>query len=151
MNRDPLQHASMSAIGGNCLRLPFYCCCLVAKSCLTLCDLTDCSPPGLSVHGIFQARIWKWVAISFSKVIFPTQEWDLSLLHWKADSLPLSHQRNLHHYIQTPKRNCRGENLFWSFSKNNENNSCLFIILLRGLYSPELQQKFLQFYRVFYF
>ena len=30
------------------------------------CDPMDCSPPGLSVHGIFQARILKWVAISFS-------------------------------------------------------------------------------------
>ena len=29
-----------------------------AQSCLTLCDPMDCSPPGSSVHGIFQARIW---------------------------------------------------------------------------------------------
>ena len=40
--------------------------CLVAKSCLTLCDPIDCSPPGSSVHGISQARILEWVAISFS-------------------------------------------------------------------------------------
>ena len=33
------------------------CVCSVAKSCLTLCDPMDCSPPGSSVHGIFQARI----------------------------------------------------------------------------------------------
>jgi len=38
--------------------------CSVAKSCLTLCDLMDCSPPGSSVHGILQARILGWVAIS---------------------------------------------------------------------------------------
>ena len=43
------------------------CCYLVPKSCLTLCDLMDCSPPGSSVHGIFQARILEWVAISFSR------------------------------------------------------------------------------------
>ena len=36
-------------------------------SCLTLCDLMDCGLPGPSVHGIFQARILKWVAISFSR------------------------------------------------------------------------------------
>ena len=42
-----------------------FCCCLVSKSCLTLCDLMDCSLPGSSVHGIFQARILDWVAISF--------------------------------------------------------------------------------------
>ena len=43
------------------------CCCLVAKSCPTLCDPMDCSPPGLSVHGIFQARILGWVVFSFSR------------------------------------------------------------------------------------
>ena len=34
----------------------------VAQSCLTLCDPMDCSPPGSSVHGIFQARILEWAA-----------------------------------------------------------------------------------------
>ena len=34
---------------------------------LILCDPIDCSPPGSSVHGILQARILEWVAISFSK------------------------------------------------------------------------------------
>ena len=38
----------------------------VAQSCPTLCDLTGCSLPGSSVHGIFQARVLEWVAISFS-------------------------------------------------------------------------------------
>ena len=36
-----------------------------AQSCLTLCDPVDCSPPGSSVHGILQARILEWVAISW--------------------------------------------------------------------------------------
>ena len=39
----------------------------VTQSCLTLCDPMDCSLPGLSVHGIFQARVSDWVVISFSK------------------------------------------------------------------------------------
>ena len=39
---------------------------LVAWSCLTLHDLMDCGPSGSSVHGILQARILEWVAISFS-------------------------------------------------------------------------------------
>ena len=38
-----------------------------AQSCPTLCDPLDCSPPGSSVHGIFQARILEWVAISYSR------------------------------------------------------------------------------------
>ena len=40
---------------------------LVSQSCLTLCDPIDCSLPGSSVHGILQARILEWVAISFSR------------------------------------------------------------------------------------
>ena len=39
---------------------------LVAQLCLTLCDRMDGSPPGSSVHGISQAEILEWVAISFS-------------------------------------------------------------------------------------
>ena len=39
----------------------------VAQLCPTLCDPVDCSLPGSSVHGIFQARIQEWVAISFSR------------------------------------------------------------------------------------
>ena len=38
----------------------------VTQSCLTLCDPKDCSLPGSSAHGIFQARILEWVVISFS-------------------------------------------------------------------------------------
>ena len=39
----------------------------VAQSCPTLCDPMDCSPEGSSVHGVLQARILEWVAISFSR------------------------------------------------------------------------------------
>ena len=38
---------------------------LVSQSCLTLCYSMDCSQPGSSVHGIFQARILEWVAVPF--------------------------------------------------------------------------------------
>ena len=37
------------------------------QSCPTLCDPMDCSLPGSSVHGIFQARVLEWVAIDFSE------------------------------------------------------------------------------------
>ena len=43
------------------------CSCSVAQLCPILCDLTECSPPGSSVSGIFQARILEWVAVSFSE------------------------------------------------------------------------------------
>ena len=48
---------------------------LVAQSCPTLCDPIDCSPPGSSVHGIFQARILEWVAISFSRGSSWPRDW----------------------------------------------------------------------------
>ena len=41
--------------------------CMRAQLCPTLCDPMDCSPSGSSVHGIFQARILHWLAISFSR------------------------------------------------------------------------------------
>ena len=67
---------------------------LVAQLCLTLCDLTDYSPPGSYVHGILLARILEWVAMASSRGIFPTQGLNLHLLcllHWQANSLPLCH------------------------------------------------------------
>ena len=57
---------------------PLYPCSLVlslapaaaaaAKLCPTLCDPMDCSLPGSSIHGIFQARVLEWGAIAFSRV-----------------------------------------------------------------------------------
>ena len=62
---------------------------LVSQSCLTLCDPMDCSPPGSSVHGIFQARILEWVAIPLSRGFSPPRDrtWGLLLCkqilyHW---------------------------------------------------------------------
>ena len=44
-----------------------HCKVLVTQSCLTLCNPVDCILTGSCVHGIFQARILEWVAISFSR------------------------------------------------------------------------------------
>ena len=41
----------------------------VAQSCLALSDPMDCSPPGSSIHGIFQARVLEWGAIAFSNLV----------------------------------------------------------------------------------
>ena len=49
------------------------CIVLVAQLCPALCDHMDCTLLGSSLHGILQARILDWVAISFSRGIFPTQ------------------------------------------------------------------------------
>ena len=40
----------------------------VAQSCLTLSNPMDCSLPGSSIHGIFQARVLEWGAIAFSSI-----------------------------------------------------------------------------------
>ena len=48
------------------------CCCLVVK--LYLCNPVDCSQPGFSFHGIFQARILEWAAVSFSRETSPPRD-----------------------------------------------------------------------------
>ena len=45
----------------------------VAQSCPTLSDPMDCSLPGSSIHGIFQARVLEWGAIAFSNIIISTE------------------------------------------------------------------------------
>ena len=44
----------------------------VAQLCLTLSDPMDCSPPGSSIHGLFQARVLEWDAIAFSEELKET-------------------------------------------------------------------------------
>ena len=46
----------------------------VVQSYLTLCNSMECSPPGFSVRGVFQARILEWVTISFSRGSSPPRD-----------------------------------------------------------------------------
>ena len=80
-----------------------YVCVLVAQSCLSLCDCMDCSPPGSSVHWILQVRTLEWVAISFSRGIFPTQGSNLGLLHCKQMLYPLNHQGSPMRHLEVVK------------------------------------------------
>ena len=64
----------------------------IAQSCPTLCNPMDCSLPGSFVHGIFQATVLEWIAISFSRGIFPTQGFNPGLLHCRQTLYRLSHQ-----------------------------------------------------------
>ena len=52
----------------------FLTCCLVTKLCLVFCDSMDCSPPGSSVHGMSQARILEWAALSYSRGSFRSRD-----------------------------------------------------------------------------
>ena len=60
---------------------------LVAHSCPTICNTMDCSPPGSSVHGMLQARILEWVAISYSRGSCQPRDW-VRFSCMQADSLP---------------------------------------------------------------
>ena len=72
----------------------------VAQSYLTLSNPMDCSPPGFSVYGIFQARVLEWVAIAFSKRKHP-REWLKSLDPSSFFSnTPLSHCWASHSWSQ---------------------------------------------------
>ena len=95
----------------------------------------DCSPPGSSVRGILQARIWEWVTSPSSRGISPTQGLNLHLLYllhrqaeiatsaaWKALSSFINNQktvprdsckcRTLKLQTQIPRLTCRHNHLF---------------------------------------
>ena len=59
------------------LHLHWFLCVVVAQWCPTLCDPMNCSLSGFSIHGIFQARILKWVAVSFSRGSSQPRDWTL--------------------------------------------------------------------------
>ena len=59
----------------------------VAQSCPTLSDPMDCSLPGSSVHGIFQARVLEWGATAFSKMLYGLAKLNSSL-HPRLPSQP---------------------------------------------------------------
>ena len=88
-------------------RTEWLCCCyLDSKSCLIL--LRPCSSPGYSVHGISQARILEWVAISFSRRSFQSRDW-AHLLNWQTDSLPMTHEggpKKIVALCKKKKKNC---------------------------------------------
>ena len=65
----------------------------------------DCSPPGSSVHEILPARTLEWDSMTsmILQGIFPTQGSNPHLLHWQADSLPLSPPRSMAPARATPK------------------------------------------------
>ena len=65
-------------------------------------DPMDCSPPGSAIHGVVQARIIRVHCYFLFQGIFLTQGSNPSfqrLLHWQADSLPLSYWGSLHRHV----------------------------------------------------
>ena len=62
----------------------------VTQSCPTLCDPMDCSLPGSSVHGIFQARVLEWGANAFSALLHIKQITNKNLLYSTGNSIQYS-------------------------------------------------------------
>ena len=81
------------------------------QSCLTLCDPRDCSPPGSSVHGILQARILEWVAISSFRGSSWPRDQTTCLMHWQAGSLPLAPPRKPQHALLSAHKSGNGLNI----------------------------------------
>ena len=77
----PRNWAGVSSIAGRFFNsgatreAPVKCESEVAQSCPSLCDPMDCSLPHSSIHGIFQARVLEWVAISFSRGSSRPRDW----------------------------------------------------------------------------
>ena len=69
---------------------------LVSQLCLTLCDPMDSSLPGSSWHGILQARILEWVAISFSRGFSQHRDWTpaFCIVHSLPSDLQGSPEKN---------------------------------------------------------
>ena len=87
------------------LRFPLLCV-LVSQSCPTLCDPTNCSPPGFSVYRILQTRILEWIAIPLLQRIFLTQGWNPGLLHCRQILYCLSYQESPLSKIWNTSRIC---------------------------------------------
>ena len=81
-------------------------------SCVWLCNPMDCSPPNSSVHGIFQARILEWVAISFSKLSIKykaTIKVFSNVLSWKVYCPSILYEKNYLRYSSKSKEESKEE------------------------------------------
>ena len=108
---------------------------LSLQSCPTLCLPKDCSPLGLSVHGILQARILEWVAMSSSRGSSLSRDWTLIsyvsctgrwvLYHWATWEAPdpTTHDLKVTHFrSKGPKRiKLKIEKIFQVNSNQREN------------------------------
>ena len=100
--------------------VPACCCCLASKLCPAPCNPVDCSLPGSSVYGIFQAGILEWVAISFSRgtswprdqtrvsriggrrfTVWATREATCSIVTFKSNNFPNVYKKLGDHFHYT--------------------------------------------------
>ena len=122
---------------------------LVAQSCPTICDPMDCSPLSSSVHGILQARILEWVAISFSRDI-PDPDIEPGSPALQADSLlseppgkpwlrnswgklyrvpvPMTRTRIIGHHSWGPPLTCMTPRMIFPYILCHRNLACLILV-----------------------
>ena len=103
----PLDPLALAPRPGRCLWSE--CVYSVAQSCPTLCGPMDCSPPGSSVHGIFQAGILERVAIPFSGIL-PIPGVECGLWYYRWIPYHPSHQRSpslLEQIFKFSQRTCQ--------------------------------------------
>ena len=93
----------------------------VAQSCPTLSDPMDCSPPGSSVHGIFQARVLEWGAIAFSACWYRIPRYG----NLKALSVN----------VMSPTNNCilKAKVMTYTLLKDIQYRDSLLIVALSGM------------------
>ena len=101
--------------------------CKVAQSC----DPMDCSPSGSSVHGIFQARILEWVAISLFRGSSWPRDWT-QFSHIAGRLYRLSHKGIPIDYVEKKKKKTSQWHLFKQFNEKLEISSMNILFLTSG-------------------
>ena len=97
----------------------------VTRLCPALCDHTDCSPPGSSVHGILQAKILEWVAISHSRGSSqPRNQSGVSCIAGRLPSEPPGKPQKLHKVLRNQQKR-KSHRFALILSKENPLNSIL--------------------------
>ena len=111
----------------------------VVQLCVTLCDPMDYGLPGYYVHGSFQARVLQWVAISFSRGIFPTRESNPDLPHCSRCFNLWATREDLLWFISEWKRLfLLNFNSFTEGRLNTDHSFCLFFLLFFYLAFPPI-------------
>ena len=94
---------------------------LIIQSCPALCDPMDCNPPSSSVHGISQARILEWAAISFFRGVFLTQGPNL---HLQGQGFFTTEPPGKS--LSTPSGQCKNHDCYKSFVSFVRNHQTVF-------------------------
>ena len=108
----------------------------VAQLCPTLSDPMNCSPPGSSIHGIFQARVLEWGAIAFSTPIATMMQISRRKLWYQGTAREFQKNIYLCFTDYTKAFDCMDHNKLWKILKEMGIPD-LLTCLLRNLYAGQ--------------